>query len=141
MDDLVRRLRACEYMAMPENKVDYRTMDKAADRIEELTTKLAEVEAERDAITADRNIVMNNAEAYFARAQTAYQQGFADGIERAAVVAYSHDYEVGPYSETTIASVVADAIRDLRPDTGHGAKWAQQWIQDEIKKQRRKNEK
>jgi len=40
-DDLVKRLLDCEFMGMPDNRLDYSTATEAADRIEELEAKLA----------------------------------------------------------------------------------------------------
>ena len=40
-DDLVKRLLDCEFMGMPDNRLDYSTATEAAARIEELEAKLA----------------------------------------------------------------------------------------------------
>ena len=44
-DDLVKRLRDCEFMGMPDARLDYSTAHEAADRIEELEAQVRAADA------------------------------------------------------------------------------------------------
>ena len=45
MDDLVKRLRDCEFMGMPDARLDYSTAHEAADRIEALEAQVRAADA------------------------------------------------------------------------------------------------
>lgn len=49
MSDLVKRLRDCEFMGLPDGRLDYSTATEAAARIEALEARIAKADALADA--------------------------------------------------------------------------------------------
>jgi hypothetical protein len=52
MSSLVKRLRDCEFMGMPDARLDYSTATEAADRIEALEAQIAAADKLVEALTA-----------------------------------------------------------------------------------------
>jgi hypothetical protein len=87
MSDLVKRLRDCEFMGMPDARLDYSTATEAADRIEALEARIAKADALADILQSA--IIEHDTADYSPDEENPWtmQEWFSDE-DRAALAAY-----------------------------------------------------
>jgi hypothetical protein len=79
MSDLVKRLRDCEFMGMPDARLDYSTASEAAARIEALKARIAKA----DALAEVCNELSQEAYGYEWLYETTFHRDVHESLEKA----------------------------------------------------------